>query len=106
MRFRLEESSTIELDCGETLYLELIGNPSTGYIWEGVSVGALLALKGGPKTTLINPEAIGGSCLEEYEYVALEPGWTMIRFKRYRPWEKDGAVALRTLKVIIRPRVE
>lgn len=72
---------------GETLTVELKGNPTTGYAWELAQDDSRFRLI---KKDYAHPGAgIGAATKERFQIEALQPGSTTLTFKYKRPWETE-----------------
>ncbi len=87
-----DNGKLVELTVGNTLIVELPGNPTTGYMWETGSVNASVlkqdegAAKFKPDTTLTG--APGKVILR---FKATGPGKTTLKLVYRRSWEKGVA---------------
>ncbi|HSJ52886.1 MAG TPA: protease inhibitor I42 family protein [Anaerolineae bacterium] len=98
---RLEDPrGPIDAAAGEVLAIVLPANPTTGYSWQVEADDAYLALlsqefePAGP--------AVGAGGREVFQFRALRPGSTDLRFQYRRPWEGQ-AIETRQYQVTIRP---
>jgi len=81
------EDKGIAARAGETLVIELEGNPTTGYQWE--------LSEGDERFRLIEKDYaqpssnIGAATKERFVIKALKPGLTTLTFKYKRSWETE-----------------
>ncbi len=84
----------VQLKRGDTLIIELQGNPTTGFSWDVASVdAAVLKLEGDPGFEADTPglPGSGGTCT--FTFKALGSGETKLLMTYQRPWEKDTPAA-------------
>ncbi|MFA5339445.1 MAG: protease inhibitor I42 family protein [Candidatus Omnitrophota bacterium] len=87
-----DNGKLVELTAGNTLIVELPGNPTTGYTWEIVSVNTSVlkqvesAVKFKSDTNLI-----GAPGKVTLRFKAAGPGKTMLKLAYHRSWEKKIA---------------
>jgi inhibitor of cysteine peptidase len=76
---------------GQSLVVELRGNPTTGFAWELKDLPECLTLKGEPAYVQDPSDerklGVGGRYL--YTFVAEKKGSGTLQFIYRRPWEKD-----------------
>lgn len=79
---------TFELHAGETLVIELVSNPTTGYRWQAVSGQPVVEQLGEARFT---PESdrVGAGGVESLRFRAAVPGETQLELVYRRPWEED-----------------
>lgn len=85
-----DNGRVVELVIGNTLIVELTGNPSTGYSWDVASVDAsvLKEIEGAEK---FKPDAdrIGSPGKVSLRFKAVGAGKTALKLVYHRPWEKN-----------------
>jgi inhibitor of cysteine peptidase len=100
-----EQGHTIDLAPGDTLLVQLPGNPSTGYAWtmaEGDS--KVIQAAGHPRFTL-ERDLAGSPGVVEVRYTAVTTGSTRLRLAYRRPFEPNDAPARNfDIAVEVRPR--
>ncbi len=82
------EEEIINTKNGDSFFMILAANPTTGYQWEldfNSSYVQLIDKKYIPSS----PELIGSGGQETFNFLALKSGETDITFFYLRPWEKD-----------------
>jgi len=97
-----DEGDQIELRRGQTVAVELEGNPSTGYTWEAVELDeAILRQIGEPSFT---PEsgAVGAPGTQILRFRAVGEGSTTLRLVYHRPWEDAEPERTFSVEVIVR----
>lgn len=96
----------LEAAAGETFYVELPSNPSTGYVWKLVEIGdAALVEEAGrdfKRPAPSSPSTVGRPGKEVFLFKALRPGKTRLRFEYMREWEREMAVRTRLVDLVIR----
>lgn len=91
---------TINLKSGDTLKIDLEGNPTTGYNWMVMAVdGAVLEQQGEPAFKA-DSKLIGAGGMITLTFRAMLPGTTKLQLGYMRSWEKDVA-PLQTYEVTI-----
>ncbi len=85
-----DNGKTINIKKGGQIVIELEGNPSTGYTWEGKDMDAsILQQEGEAAFKSSNPGLIGSSGTMILTYKALRVGTTTIKLIYHRPWETE-----------------
>ena len=84
-----DSGETIDMKIGGCLNIVLVGNPTTGYIWEESSRMSLVLkqykrMEFVPQSKLIGA---GGKCT--FYYKAAARGGTELKLVYHRPWEKS-----------------
>ena len=84
-----QNGQTIALAPGETLIVELPGNPTTGYEWTVAQNDASLLQ---PQEPSYEPDssAIGAGGLYTFRFRALKKGAALLRLTYRRSWEPDA----------------
>jgi len=83
---REQNGQTVELAQGQTLKVELAGNPTTGYEWTvDQADAAVLRLEGSSYKP--DSSAIGAGGLYTFRFEALESGTTPLVLVYQRAWE-------------------
>lgn len=92
--------STVELNTGDSLTLDLEGNPTTGYTWEVTSNDlAVLKPAGEPEFTP-DSEAIGSGGTFTFRFAAIDKGKVALKLIYHRSFEKN-APALKSCELAI-----
>ena len=82
-------NQTIEVNVGDTLVVELEGNPTTGFTWEAVELDqAVLEQVGEPEFTA-QSDLLGAPGVIVLRFKANGPGQTLLKLVYRRPWEQD-----------------
>ena len=84
-----ENGSTVEVQVGGMLYVDLPGNPTTGYIWQITNKDDAVL---NPTDYAFQPDsdATGAGGVEHFEFEAVAPGEVKLEFAQSRPWETDA----------------
>ena len=91
----------VELAAGNSLIVELPGNPSTGFVWETESVdGAVLRQAVSYTPFKSDSNVIGAPGKITLRFKAIGSGKTALKLVYHRPWEKNAA-PLKTYQVNI-----
>lgn len=87
-----DQGSTVELEVGQTLVVELISNPTTGYSWQVLELDAgVLAQQGEPEYVEDSQSEglVGAGGTETFRFEALLAGQTTLSLGYLRPWEEN-----------------
>lgn len=84
--------TAVTLAQGQTLVVELVSNPTTGYSWEVAQVDSSVLLQEGdaeytPEDT--SSELVGSGGRETLRFTAVAPGQTTLTLIYQRPFEED-----------------
>ncbi|PKO01707.1 MAG: hypothetical protein CVU43_11625 [Chloroflexi bacterium HGW-Chloroflexi-5] len=89
-----DNNSTISMKSGETLYVSIDGNPTTGYIWEVDSVDQnILQLVGEAEyvsDSNLNPKKTGVGGTYKFKFTAVSAGTTTLVLKYWRTFEPEN----------------
>lgn len=91
---------TIALRTGETLRIELEGNPTTGYNWIPTPQEPRLLDQIGESNVTPESNRIGAPGTIVLQFSAVAPGKTILRLEYKRAWETDVA-PLKTFEVTV-----
>lgn len=91
---------TIKTKKGDTFSVSLESNPTTGYSWQPQFDSNYVQLVNSGYIPS-QPNLIGGSGKETFDFLALESGTTEITFSYMRPWESQPPLETRVFKIII-----
>lgn len=81
-------NSTVELNVGDSLIIELAGNPSTGYQWQETEGDpALLEQVGDPEFVADDPAAMGSPGRVTLRFRAVGSGRAHLQLAYQRPFE-------------------
>jgi len=83
------KDSTVEMRVGELLEVTLIGNPSTGYMWDVASVNPNILKPIEQLEFQGDSKAIGAPGKLTLRFEATRPGKTPLKLIYHRPWEKN-----------------
>ena len=87
-----DNGKLVELTVGNTLIIELPGNPTTGYTWEVGSVNvSVLKQAGNTAKFKADTDLTGSPGKVTLRFKAVGPGKTTLKLIYRRPWEKDIA---------------
>jgi inhibitor of cysteine peptidase len=84
------EPELVETRSGETFTITLESNPATGYTWEEEHDSSMLEVLRA-NDFRAGSDAVGAGGTEAFEFRALRPGETEIRFQYKRAWEEEPA---------------
>jgi len=91
----------VTLKPGDTLVVQLKGNPSTGYNWEPENKDLkILEMIGEPEFTNQNKDAVGSAGVITLHFKAVAVGQEPFKLIYHRSWDKDVA-PLQTFEVSI-----
>jgi inhibitor of cysteine peptidase len=83
-----DDGRTITLKSGDTLIIELEGNPTTGFSWEVEAVDdAILALQGDAQYTASETGLVGSGGVFTFTFRAASKGQTPLQLVYHRSWE-------------------
>jgi inhibitor of cysteine peptidase len=85
-----EGPEVIEVRAGDTFEIALESVPATGYTWQEEHASSLLELLRANDFRAAS-DAVGAGGKEAFEFQALAPGETEIRFQYGRPWDEAAA---------------
>ncbi|MFZ0492309.1 MAG: protease inhibitor I42 family protein [Acidimicrobiia bacterium] len=95
--------TTVTLHVGDTLEIQLDGNPTTGYGWETISDESGVLIVNSDPTYTTNGDLIGSGGTYLFSFTADKVGGTDVNLVYRRPWETEVApIASFTLHVVIR----
>jgi inhibitor of cysteine peptidase len=84
-----DSGKTVELRIGNTLVVDLPGNPSTGYSWETVSVDGSILQSSGNDAFVPDSNMIGAPGKVSLRFKAMAAGKTALKLAYRRVWEKE-----------------
>lgn len=88
----------IELQKGQTLVINLEGNPSTGYTWEPVDLEGAIVRQVGEIEFKPQSDLAGAPGTQTLRFEATEAGQMELKLVYHRPWEQ-GVEPLETFTV-------
>jgi inhibitor of cysteine peptidase len=84
-----DAGSTVSLNSGDTVILELEENPTTGYVWKVEELDSrILELTG--EDLHAAGGGIGAGGTRKMTFKAIGAGASLLRLKCARPWEPDA----------------
>ena len=83
-----DSGKTIEMRTGETLTISLLGNPTTGYLWEAESGDPNVLKQVGEAEFEPDSDALGSGGKVSLHFEAVAPGEMHLRLVYHRPWEQ------------------
>lgn len=95
-----DAGSTVSIDAGTTLRVELAGNPSTGYGWEVAGVDNTILTQTGEPAFTPESDAVGAPGTVVLRFEAAAPGTTPLEFVYRRPFE-EGVPPTDTFSVTV-----
>lgn len=81
---------TVKTRIGDTVKVELQGNPSTGYAWQVVDLDTEMLRMVGLGKFSEGSDKVGGEGTYTYKFQPISTGRTEIRMVYIRPWEKNA----------------
>ena len=97
-----DNGTTYRMEMDEEIVVELESNITTGYEWAIETLDETVVRSLGSDYIGPTNGAVGEGGTEEWSFLALKPGTTVLSLKYWRPWEGDASVVDRfelTLKV-------
>ena len=97
-----DKGSQVELKKGQSLVIQIEGNPTTGYTWEAVELEDILRQVGETEFEA-DSKLTGAGGVQTLRFEAVKAGSTTLKLVYHRPWEKDTAPAETcTFPVVVR----
>jgi predicted secreted protein len=94
-----DSGKIVEILVGDELEIILLGNPTTGYVWEVNSLDSnVLSL--GKADFIANDKAIGSGGMEIIKFHAIAAGTSVVRLIFHRPFEHN-IPPLKTFEVTV-----
>lgn len=87
MRRIASDETFVRCLTGEILVIELQGSGSSGYLWSVVPLPEDDALKMERRSAGALPGGLGSSAYQVFEFKAIHPGRSSLRFELKRPWQ-------------------
>lgn len=82
-------NQTIEVKVGDTLVVELEGNPTTGFTWEAVELDQAVLEQAGEPEYIAESDLLGAPGVISLRFKATGPGQILLKLVYHRPWEQD-----------------
>jgi len=82
-------NQTIEVNVGDTLVVELEGNPTTGFTWEAAELDQAVLEQVGEPEFNAESDLLGAPGVISLRFKAIGPGPTLLKLVYHRPWEQD-----------------
>lgn len=95
-----DAGKTVALHPGDTLVIQLAGNPTTGYNWDVSKVDASILQAQGDVQFTPDTKAVGSGGTVVLTFLAASAGQTQLQLAYHRSWEA-GVVPLQTFEVTI-----
>lgn len=88
-----DSGKTVTVNAGDTVIIELAGNPTTGYSWTQTAgdIAVLKPTADEPEYTSESTGMVGSPGTFIFRWTAEAPGTTTIELGYRRPWETDIA---------------
>jgi len=83
------DGSQVELKAGQTLVVNLEGNPTTGYTWEATELDEQVLQQVGETEFKPDSDAIGAGGVQTLRFETVNSGQTTLNLVYRRPWEED-----------------
>ena len=85
-----DNNRQVDLGVGDSILIELNGNPSTGYTWTAKDLDtSIFQQVGDPEFKSSNPGLIGSGGSLTLIFKTLKTGTTTLMLVYHRPWETD-----------------
>lgn len=86
----VDNNGQVDLKVGDSIVVELDGNPSTGYTWTAKDLDtSMFQQVGDPEFKSGNPGLIGSGGSLTLTFKTLKAGTTALTLVYHRPWETD-----------------
>jgi len=95
-----DAGKTVTLHTGDTLVIQLTGNPTTGYNWDVSKVDASILQAQGDVQFTPDTHAAGSGGTVVLTFLAASAGQTQLQLAYHRSWE-TGVAPLQTFAVTI-----
>ncbi len=97
-----DESTSVVLDKGDDLTVNLTGNPTTGYLWEVFSLDGSVLQQVGDSVFRQDQPLMGAGGTVSFQFKAVGSGSTTVVFAYHRPFEKGiPPIKTRELQVVV-----
>lgn len=93
-----DSGTTVQLKTGQSLKVELSGNPSTGNDWRKITFNEQVIMKDGKRDYNLDDDRIGSGGIYQFHFKALAPGKTKL-YMEYGPKYDDQKEALKIFEV-------
>lgn len=90
-----DNGTTVEVNQGERIRIELESNPTTGYEWAVDSTDETILTYEGSTYESEDGDRVGQGGVQTLTFHASEPGQAEIHLKYWRSWEGDASVVER-----------
>ena len=92
--------SSVDLNTGDALVLDMDGNPTTGYVWEVESSDPAVIKSAGEPEFNADSTAVGAGGTVTFRFTAVAKGQATLKLTYHRPFEKN-VPALKSCEVTI-----
>ncbi len=82
-------NQSIEAKVGDTLVVELEGNPTTGFTWEATELDQAVLEQVGEPEFNAESDLLGAPGVISLRFKATGPGQTLLKLVYHQPWEQD-----------------
>lgn len=93
-----DSGTMVQLKTGQSLKVELSGNPSTGNDWRKITYDDQVIMEDGKRDYKLDDDKIGSGGVYQYHFKALAPGKTKL-FMEYGPKYDDQKEALKIFEI-------
>ncbi|MBI5157485.1 MAG: protease inhibitor I42 family protein [Acidimicrobiia bacterium] len=95
-----DDGAAIEVQVGETITVDLSGNPTTGYAWqvEGLDAAVMTATEPAFES---DSELMGAGGTFTFTFTAVAAGETQLRLVYLRPWEQVEPLETFTMTITV-----
>ena len=84
-----DDGSQVELKAGQTLIVNLEGNPTTGYTWEAAELDEQVLRQVGEAEFKPETDAIGSGGVQTLRFETVNSGQTTLNLVYHRSWEAE-----------------
>lgn len=96
-----DSGSQVTLNPGQTLVIQLEGNPSTGFTWEVAEVDASVLGQVGDIEFEADSELLGAGGIQRLRFEPSGSGETVLELVYHRPWETEDPAQTFSVQVIV-----
>jgi predicted secreted protein len=93
-----DSGTTVQLKTGQSLKVELSGNPSTGNDWRKITYDDQVIMEDEKRDYKLDDDKIGSGGMYQYHFKALAPGKTKL-FMEYGPKYDNEKEAVKTFEL-------
>ena len=94
-----DNGSTVSANTGDTLTVQLLENPTTGFRWMPGAFDTTVLQFGGDEFIIANGQGVGGGGVRAFGYQAIGGGSTGLQFSLARAWQPDSPSAVYSIQI-------